>query len=116
MNGPRHSVRVTSESIEIGTKQNDFGTFSSHERVDAPATIKDRYHVIDIERQESDWFVFFEQKLIGTISFDPLDDCQCNSFRMVVMENGNDTPMTFVADVTASMLTKSDVAAKVAAE
>ncbi|MGB7327411.1 MAG: serine/threonine-protein kinase [Rubripirellula sp.] len=110
---PHPTFRVTDKTIELGFKQGDFGDFEAWHQHPAPDTINDRYHVIDIERQDTDWYVFFEQQFIGTLPIDDseIDDSEntrkqtgANMLRLVVAGNDPDHPKVHFADLQSSQL------------
>ncbi|QEF97598.1 Serine/threonine-protein kinase PK-1 [Stieleria maiorica] len=96
----RGCVRLQGDQYQVGTKTSDFGDVDVAFRSDALPTIFDRFHVIDIERQRDDWFVFLEEKFIGSL---PVEDVTNGSaIRLVVHENRSrtaDRPQAFFADV-----------------
>ncbi len=100
---PRGTVRLTTQSITLGTKQADAGDMRERQVVAAPPSIRDRYHVVDIERQETDWYIFFEQKFVGSIPIDALPSG--NAIRIVMDGNNASDPTAYIADVQASELT-----------
>ena len=64
---PRGSLRFTPGEIILGEKQGDFENLSNQVSSASPPGIFERYHVVHFERQPTDWYVFFEQRLVGTI-------------------------------------------------
>ncbi len=66
----RGSVRFTPQSILLGQKDDDFGELDRVSESELPATLQDRFHVLHLERQPTDWYVFLEQRLLGTIPID----------------------------------------------
>ncbi len=102
---PRGTLRLTTKSICIGTKISDFGDLQVLCQRPAPSTIRDRYHVLDVERQATDWYVFFEQQFIGSIPIN--DKLVGNTLRIIVSGNDADEPNAFFADVQTSELSES---------
>ena len=96
----RASLQISDSVTTLGQKESDFGDLDVAIQVDALPTIHDRYHVVHIERQPTDWFVFLEQKLIGSLPIDQVGDG--NAIRLVV--DGGETDASaksnaFFADV-----------------
>ncbi|WP_182867679.1 serine/threonine-protein kinase [Rhodopirellula sp. JC639] len=96
----RGCVRLQGDRYQVGTKTSDFGDVDVVFQSEALPTMLDRFHVIDIERQRDDWFVFLEEKFIGSL---PVEDVANGSaIRLVVHENRPQTadrPQAFFADV-----------------
>ncbi|MCP4891745.1 MAG: serine/threonine protein kinase [Planctomycetaceae bacterium] len=63
----RGSLRFTPSEIILGEKQGDFEELSNQVSSASPPDLFERYHVVHFERQPTDWYVFFEQRLVGTI-------------------------------------------------
>lgn len=78
----RGTVRIDSGEAVLGTKYGDFGDVSVYSRLSLPAGFSERYHVVYIERQKTDWYVFLEQDLIGTIPITQLPES--SAIRVVV--------------------------------
>ncbi len=96
----RGCLRLEGTSCKLGTKRADFDELDIVTQTDAPHTIHDRYHVIHIERQPSDWFVFLEEQLIGTL---PITQIGMGHAIRLVIRSGNrsdtELPIAFFADV-----------------
>ena len=115
----RGTLRLDAGQAILGTKNGDFDDVSVYNRVPLPARFSERYHVVYIERQKADWYVFLEQDLIGTI---PISDLpESSAIRVVVhgsdLENGPESalgsyvvPRVFFSDFQLSKLAE-DVAA-----
>ena len=109
----RGSLRIHDRDIVLGTKTGDFGDVREFSRAALPAAFSERYHVIYIERQKKDWYVFLEQDLVGTIPISVLPEG--SAIRVVVHgfdqdENsgssvgGTDGPRVFFSDLQFSKL------------
>lgn len=83
----RGSLRLSGTSIQLGQKESDFGDFDVIVSSDALPTVFDRYHVVHIERQQSDWFVFLEEQLIGTLPIAKIGNS--DAIRLVVHGNNS---------------------------
>lgn len=68
----RGTLRIDDGEMILGTKFSDFDDVSEFSRVMLPANFSQRYHVVYLERQKEDWFVFLEQELVGTIPISKL--------------------------------------------
>lgn len=105
----RGCLRLTGESIELGTKVTDFGEIDGVVSTPALPSTFDRFHVIDIERQPADWFVFLEERFLGSMPIDQLGDG--NAIRLVVHDDRSSattTPQVFFADVQLDELGPAD--------
>ena len=94
----RGCLRMSGTANQLGEKLSDFGQLDVTRKSDALPTVYDRYHVIHIERQPTDWYVFLEDKLLGTLPIERVGDG--NAIRLVV--HGSETPeasQAFFADV-----------------
>ncbi|MGI9473241.1 MAG: protein kinase domain-containing protein, partial [Rubripirellula sp.] len=80
--GRRGCLRLNADSVELGIKSKDFGDVSQAQRIETPVSMLDRYHVVYIEKQNADWYVFLEEELIGTIPIEEVFDR--NAIRLVV--------------------------------
>jgi serine/threonine protein kinase len=109
----RGSLRFDSGEAILGTKNGDFDEISAYSRSPLPQGFSERYHVVYIERQKTDWYVFLEQDLIGTIPISLLPES--SAIRVVVHGNdpddsaegarGGDTvPRVFFSDFQLSKL------------
>lgn len=109
----RGSLRFESGEAILGTKNGDFDEISVYDRSPLPQGFSERYHVVYIERQKTDWYVFLEQDLIGTIPISLLP--KSSAIRVVVHGNdpndssedtrGGDTvPRVFFSDFQLSKL------------
>ncbi|NND97125.1 MAG: serine/threonine protein kinase [Pirellulaceae bacterium] len=78
----RGCLKISSSGIQLGTKTSDFDAIAVSVTAAAPNTLKQRYHVVHIERQPTDWYVFLEEKLVGTLPIDRVG--QGNEIRLVV--------------------------------
>lgn len=70
----RGTVRIDAGEIVLGMKNGDFGEVTELNRAPLPTAFAERYHVIYIERQKKDWYVFLEQDLVGTIPISSLPE------------------------------------------
>lgn len=70
----RGCLRMSPETNQLGEKVTDFGDLDAAVRQDALPTVHDRYHVIHIERQPTDWYVFLEERLLGSLPIDRVGD------------------------------------------
>ena len=84
----RGCLRFSQASIQLGEKTSDFGELDATITNDASPTLLDRYHVVHIERQSTDWFVFLEEQLVGTLPISEIGND--NAIRLVVHESKND--------------------------
>ena len=96
----RGTLRMTGSSNQLGEKASDFGKLEVTTESDALPTVYERYHVIHIERQPTDWYVFLEDQLIGTLPIERVGSG--NAIRLVVhgREQGDgEESDAFFADV-----------------
>jgi len=95
----RGSLRMSSSSNQVGEKRSDFEKLAVTFQSDALPSMHDRYHVVHIERQPTDWFVFLEDKLVGTLPIDRVGDG--DSIRLVVHDSNSEVAesKSFFADV-----------------
>ncbi len=78
----RGCLRLSGTSNQLGEKTSDFGEFDVIFKTDSLPTVYDRYHVVHIERQPDDWYVFLEEKLVGTL---PISEVGVgNAVRLVI--------------------------------
>ena len=78
---------------------------------DALPTVHDRYHVVHIERQPTDWYVFLEEKLVGTVPIERVGGG--NAIRLVVHGGASNEPAksrAFFSDVQLYDLQKEEAA------
>ncbi|MEM8667849.1 MAG: serine/threonine-protein kinase [Planctomycetota bacterium] len=94
----RGSVRFTPDSVLLGQKTEDFGLVNEISRLDSPDKMFERFHVVYLERQATDWYVFLEERLLGTIPIDAIGDG--SAIRLVVHPSDGWTPQTPVAFFT----------------
>lgn len=92
----RGSLRMTGTANQLGTKTEDFGELKVIAESPALPTVHDRYHVIHLERQPSDWYVFLEEDLIGTLPIKKVGEG--NQIRLVVHAGQGDSNAYF-ADI-----------------
>ena len=78
----RGTLRIDSGEAILGTKNGDYDEVSVYNRLPLPPRFSARYHVVYIERQKTDWYVFLEQDLIGTIPIAQLPES--SAIRVVV--------------------------------
>ncbi len=67
-NGPRSVLRLTPEHVVLTQRPNDRGLLSE---LSAPVNIDNpmnQYHVVELEFQHGNWWVFFDERLIGTVN------------------------------------------------
>ena len=109
--GVRGTLRMDGSEILLGTKSGDFAQVSAVRRSALPAGFSERYHVLYIERQKEDWYVFLEQDLVGTIPIATLPGG--SALRVVVHGNlegevsgggREDAPRVFFSDFQLSKL------------
>jgi serine/threonine protein kinase len=105
----RGCLRLSQSTIQLGFKTGDFGDLDAVAKVSAPVTILDRYHVVYLERQLDDWYVFVEEQLIGTLPIERSGDG--NAVRVVV--HGSERrdvapPHAYIADVQIDDLRPAD--------
>ena len=109
----RGTLRFDGSEILLGTKSGDFEEVSVVGSLALPAGFSERYHVVYIERQTKDWYVFLERELVGTIPIATLPGG--SALRVVVHGNaeggdsgtgrgGNDAPRVFFSDFQLSKL------------
>ncbi len=109
----RGTLRFDSGEAILGTKNGDYGEVSVYNRVPLPPRFFERYHVVYIERQKTDWYVFLEQDLIGTIPISQLPES--SAIRVVVhgsdlvedpetARGGDVVPRVFFSDFQLSKL------------
>jgi hypothetical protein len=95
----RGCLRLSEDEIQLGEKKTDFDEIDITAASVASPTISERYHVVYIERQPTDWFVFLEEKLVGTLPIDRVGDGK--AIRLVVHGGkvGAESSQAFFADV-----------------
>jgi serine/threonine-protein kinase len=109
----RGTLRFDSGEAILGTKTGDYDEVSVYNRVSLPSGFSERYHVVYIERQKTDWYIFLEQDLIGTIPISQLPES--SAIRVVVhgsdLDDGSETargwdtvPRVFFSDFQLSKL------------
>jgi serine/threonine-protein kinase len=109
----RATLRIDGGEIILGTKIGDFEEISAFSRSPLSQEFSSRYHVVYIERQKKDWYVFFEQNLVGTIPISMLPEG--SAIRMVVHGSGSneeseasvggdEVPRVFFSDFQLSKL------------
>ena len=109
----RGTLRIDAGEAILGTKNGDYDEVSVYNRVPLPPRFSERYHVVYIERQKTDWYVFLEQDLIGTIPISQLPES--SAIRVVVhgsdLEAGSESaggsdvvPRVFFSDFQLSKL------------
>ncbi|WP_419195211.1 serine/threonine-protein kinase [Novipirellula herctigrandis] len=104
-NDVRGCLRFTDNEILLGHKRSDFGTFDKFVQLAAPEAMHDRFVVVDIEYQKADWYVFLEEKLVGTLRIDEVG--QGDAIRLVT-PGGTDVraqpPLVYFSDLWLSEL------------
>jgi hypothetical protein len=106
----RGCLRMSAATNQLGEKISDFGELDVTVQSNALPTVHDRYHVIHIERQPTDWYVFFEEKLLGTLPIDRVGDG--NAIRLVIHGSESvqdDESHAFFADVQLDELRPDEV-------
>ena len=109
----RGTLRIDSGEAILGTKNGDYDEVSVYNRLPLPPRFSARYHVVYIERQKTDWYVFLEQDLIGTIPIAQLPES--SAIRVVVhggefgddpetARGGDVVPRVFFSDFQLSKL------------
>ena len=116
----RGTLRIDDGEMILGTKFSDFDDVSEFSRVMLPANFSQRYHVVYLERQKEDWFVFLEQELVGTIPISKLPGG--DAIRVVVhgsrglddlagnAEQDDNAPRVFFSDFQLSELAEAEQA------
>ncbi len=107
----RGCLRMSGETNQLGEKQSDFGELALTLESDALPTVYDRYHVVHIERQPTDWYVFLEEQLLGTLPVEQVGDG--DAIRLVVhrgVSSESAESHAFFADVQLSDLRKQEQA------
>lgn len=102
---PRGCLRISASGLELGVKDADFGELDTVAQAEIPARLHDRFHVIHLERQRDDWFVFVEERLIGTLPIASIGNG--DALRLVVHEAGQrdrEAPPAYFADLQISEL------------
>ena len=96
----RGCLRLSGQTNQLGTKSSDFGEFDMVTEKPALPTVYDRFHVVHLERQPTDWYVFLEERFIGSLPIDRVGDG--DAIRLVV-HGGNagdgKSPVAFFSDV-----------------
>jgi len=101
----RGCLRFSESGVTLGSKTSDFGELKSVSLLSEPLYQNDRYMVVDIERQVDDWYVFLEEKPVGTISFQRIGNS--GSLRLVIDgTNAKDyePPLAYFSDVRIETL------------
>ncbi len=96
----RGCLRLSGSMTQLGEKIADFGELDVVSQANALPSVYERYQVVRLERQPLDWFVFLEERLIGTLPIERIGDGQ--AIRLVVHgSEGNKVIATqaFFADV-----------------
>ena len=107
----RGCLRMSGEKNHFGTKTSDFGALDIKRESDALASVHDRYHVIHIERQPTDWYVFLEEQLVGTLPIATVGSS--DAIRLVVHgDEGSESKesQAFFADVQLYEMQQRDSA------
>jgi serine/threonine-protein kinase len=60
-------VRLQGDQVLVGSKQEDFGNLQSTLLPPLSSDLKKRFHVVHIERQSDQWYIFFEETFVGTV-------------------------------------------------
>ena len=96
----RGCLRLSAKTCKLGMKSSDFGELDAVVGEDISPTFRDRYHVVHLERQANDWFVFLEEQLVGTLPISEIG--RSDAIRLVVHEakdHQEDQPQAYFADV-----------------
>jgi len=96
----RGCLRLSGAVSQLGEKKSDFDELDVTSESDALPTVYERYHVVHIERQPTDWYVFLEEQLVGTLPIARIGDG--NAIRLVVHGGKAGEPeesQAFFADV-----------------
>ena len=96
----RGTLRISNDGNRLGVKTSDFGKLNVVAQAAPPASLHQRYHVVDLERQPEDWFVFVEQRLVGTLPIERIGEG--DAIRIVVHGSDSDgitASNAFFADV-----------------
>ncbi len=106
----RGCLRLSGVANQLGEKKTDFDEIEVTSESDALPTIYQRYNAVHIERQPTDWYVFLEEKLIGTLPIDRVGDG--NAIRLVVHKGkeGAEQSQAFFADVQLNDLGEKEPA------
>jgi serine/threonine protein kinase len=105
----RGCLRLSGSTNQLGEKISDFGELDVVSQANALPSVFKRYHVVRLERQPRDWFVFLEEQLIGTLPIERIGDG--SAIRLVVHGSGGDEVMAsqaFFADVQLDDLGKKE--------
>jgi serine/threonine-protein kinase len=96
----RGCLRLTAERTTLGRKTGDFEELDEAVTTSPLPTLHDRFHVIHVERQVSDWYVFLEERFIGSI---PIEQVGVgNAIRLVIHPGSpgqSEGSQAFFADV-----------------
>jgi serine/threonine-protein kinase len=102
----RGCLRLAGSGLQLGIKDSDFGDLDVVDQAQPPAKLHDRFHVIHVERQRDDWFVFVEEQLIGTLPIASVGNG--DALRLVVHESnpdgGDEETPAYFADLQISEL------------
>ena len=107
---PSGSIRITADEIQLGTKRGDFAATHVMFRRTSPAKLQQRYHVIYIERQATDWFVFFEEQYLGAIPIERISNQ--DRLTLVVQKPTESSPGAYFSDLMQSRLDRDEDAAE----
>ena len=106
---PLHTIRISDKALLVGTKPNDFGTLTVENTVPLSVDLSQRYHVIHLERQRDDWYVFFEQQPMATIAIlTETKPDQEQLIRFVIQNQAAGKPSVYLADLHCSQLDQPD--------
>jgi serine/threonine-protein kinase len=109
----RGCLRLTEDSVQLGEKNSDFGKLDVTVTAEGLPEVLDRFQVVHIERQPTDWFVFLEEKFIGTLPIASIGNS--NAIRLVVQgsdENQEVKTRAYFADVQLSDLRSAEAKAE----
>ena len=104
----RGCLRLSGKTNQLGEKTTDFDEIEIASISVASPTIYERYNVVHIEQQPTDWFVFLEEKLVGTLPINRVGDG--NAIRLVVHGGKGDAEQSqaFFADVQLYELSENE--------
>lgn len=105
----RGCLRLTAEFSQLGFKFDDFSELDPIAQIASPPSVHQRYHVIDIERQPEDWYVFVEEKFVGSLPIEKVGVGQ--QIRLVVQgSQATDTgaATAFFSDIQLHRLGPTD--------
>jgi serine/threonine protein kinase len=107
----RGCLRISGGGNAVGIKTSDFSELDIVADSPVLPSLHNRYHVVRLERQPQDWFVYLEEQLVGTLPIERIGDG--DAIRIVVHRSeseANADPCAFFADVRVDALARSNSA------